>query len=219
MGDLTPPRSNRSWQEVCADREARHGAQKGLRWHVVQVVGGQRDLRAVEWLKLRGYEPYYPQLRVLRRPALRFLAPSQRRTVGRVMRQVLEPLFRRYVFARFDPSRGGWRDILWAVGVVGIACEHGRPVPIADDLIARLRAAEVDGAIPDETPAAEVFHLGQLVEVVEGPLTSYRGEIERIRCETIGRLDMPTRITVLLEVCCRATLDAYQLGPVNLSAI
>jgi len=222
MQDLAPSRSNRPWREVLADLEAHHRAQKGPRWHLVQVIGGQRDKKAVEWLRLRGYEPYYPQIRTWRRPPLRFLAPSQRRT-GRVMREKLEAMFLHYVFARFDPMRGGWRDILWAVGVAGIACEQGRPVPIADDLIERLKAAEVDGAIPGDTPASEVFRLGQLVEVAEGPLAPFRGEIEKIRCGTsIANLDTGARITVALEIFGRLTpteLDAYQIVPVNLSAI
>jgi transcription antitermination factor NusG len=211
----------RAWSEVLLDLQARHRAQTGPRWHLVQVAAGERDRRAVEWLRLRGFEPYYPQVRLLRRPPLRQVTIRQRRLAGRIMRAVLEPMFRRYVFARFDPQRG-WRDILWVAGVMGIACEAGRPVPIADDLIDRLRAAEVDGAIPGETPASEVFRLGQLVEVCEGPLAPFRGEVEKIRVQTIGDLDMATRVTVCLEIFGRLTpveLDSSHLTPVNLSAI
>lgn len=210
----------RPWREIIADLAARHRAQKGPRWHLVQVAGGERDRRAVEWLRLRGYEPYYPMIRTLRRPALRFLSPRQRKHAADIMRAVITPMFSRYVFARFDPACGGWRDVRWAVGVVGIACEQGRPVPIADELIARLKAAEVDGAIPGWTPAAQVFRLGQLVELLDGPLASLRGLVEKIRTGTIDDLDMTARVTVALEIFGRLTpveVDACQIVPVNFS--
>lgn len=218
-----PPRSRRPWSDILAELERRHREQTGPRWHLVQVVGpASRDRHAVEWLSLRGYEPYYPMVRTMRRLPQRQLSRRQRRDRVSVMRQVLEPMFSHYVLVRFDQRVAGWRDIFFAVGVKGIVCEQGRPVPIADDLIERLKAAEVDGAIPGATPAAEIFRLGQLVEVIDGPFQAFRGEIHRIRTMSIDGLDYDARMTVTLNLFGRLTpaqFDACQLIPVNLSAI
>jgi transcription antitermination factor NusG len=220
-GKLAPPKSDRSWLQVLAELEARHRAQTGPRWHLVQVAPGERDKHAVEWLARRGYEPYYPVIRSLRRPAANRLSRKQR-AEGRALREVLEPIFHRYVLTRFDPRAGGWREIFRASGVTGIACEGNMPVPISDDLVARLRANEVDGAIPGETPASELFHLGQLVEVTEGPFRFFRGTVERINSSTIDGLDSQTRITVAIDIFGRLTpaeFDASQIDPVNLAAL
>jgi transcriptional antiterminator NusG len=215
------PNPMRPWHDVLAELEARHRAQTGPRWHLVQVAPGERDKHAREWLKRRGYEVYYPVVRSMRRPAASSMSRKQR-AQGRAMREVLEPMFRRYLFTRFDMKVGGWRDIFRAKGVTGMACEGNLPVPISDDLIARLRATEVDGAIPGETPASEIFHIGQLVEVVEGPFAMFRGTVERINSSTIDGLDSQIRITVAIDIFGRLTpaeFDACQIDPVNLAAI
>lgn len=218
---LAQPKSRRPWSDVVAELEARHRAQTGPRWHLVQVAPGERDRYAVDWLMRRGYEPYYPMVRSMRRPAANRLSRKQRLN-GRAMREVLEPMFHRYVLTRFDPCVGGWRDIFRASGVTGIACEGDMPVPISDDLVAALRAKEIEGAIPGETPADEVFHVGQLVEVTEGPFAMFRGTVETILSSTIDGIDSQMRVTVAIDIFGRLTpakLDACQIAPVNLAAI
>jgi len=200
---------------VLLDLAAKHLQQAGPRWHVVHVAGGRRDAYAIEWLNQRKFEPYYPQIRVLRAVALRDVTPSQRHSrAKRLRREVLQPLFPRYVFVRFDPAQPGWYDILRVSGVRGIECEGNRPVPIADQLINDLRAAEVRGAIPGDLPAAEVFKIGQTVRIVAGPLSGVRGAVEKIATSTIEGLDVLTRITVAIEIFGRMTpaeLDAAHI--------
>lgn len=214
-------RSARSWSDVVIELEAAHRAIRGPRWHLVQMCAGFRDRQAVEWLRRRGFHPYYPLLRTLARPPLRLLSRRQRKAGVPVLRQVLKPLFPRYCFVRFDRAVGGWRDIFAASGVTGIVCEHNQPVPIADDLIERLLMHEVDGAIPGDTPACLVFRVGQLVEITEGPLSHLRGEIEKIRTETIDGLDYGVRMTVLVDIFGRFTpveLGAEQIDAVGIGS-
>lgn len=226
---LAPPLSTRPWCEVITDLEARHRAQTGPRWHLVQVAGGERDAHAVKWLKYRGYEPYYPMIRSLRPVVpMRQLSKKQRKALregdltAAMTRVVLRPFLHRYCFCRFDPRSRGWQDVLKLSGVTGLMTRAGAPVMIADALIEGIRAKEVDGAIPGGTPAAEVLLLGQLVEVTDGPLAGYRGIIAKIRTVTIEGLDTIERLTVAVEIFGRLTpteLDANQVAPANISAI
>lgn len=217
-------RKQRPWSEVVAELEARHRAQKGPRWHLVQVAAGQRDAHVVEWLGRRGYETYYPYVRSMRRQPRDRLSHKQRRARIAVTKPVLEPMFGRYVLVRFDMADGRWRDIFDFHGAAGLASDpSGLPAPISDALIVRLRAAEVEGAIPGTTPAAQIFRLGQLVEVVDGPFSMFRGEIELINgASKVEDIDSPIRLTVAVNIFGRLTpveLDSEQVEPVNLSAI
>jgi len=85
------------------------------------------------------------------------------------------------------------------------------PVPIADQLVDGLRSAETAGAIPGTTPAGDVFRLGQLVEIREGPFALWRGTIERIGHSTIEGLDVPTRLTIAIEIFGQFTLTHLDL--------
>lgn len=226
---LPAPRSRRPWSGVLSDLQARHSAQAGPRWHLVQVAGGERDAHAVKWLKYNGYDPYYPMMRSLRPVVkLRQMSRKQRKALregqltAAATRVVLVPFLHRYCFCRFDPSASGWHDILRLSGVTGLVSRHNMPVLISDQLIAALRAAEVEGAIPGHTPAAEVLVLGQLVEVIDGPFASFRGIIDKIRTATIEGLDTIERLTVSVEIFGRLTpmdLERHQIAPANVAAI
>jgi len=219
--NLAPPKSNRPWSDVLVELEGRHRAQTGPRWYLVQCAPGETDKHVCDWLKRNEYEHYYPQVRTMRLAQRRKLSQAQRRARIAVMREVLEPMFRRYVFTRFDMHTPGWREVFDVAGVKGIACEGGRYAPISDDLIARLRAAEVDGAIPGSIPASQIFHLGQLVEVIEGPFASFRGEIKLIRTATIDGVDSPVRLTAAINIFGRLTpaeFELWQVEPVNIAA-
>ena len=219
---LAQPKSRRPWAEVLAELEARHRAQRGPRWHLVQVAAGERDAHVVDWLGRRGYETYYPMVRSMRRVSRKRLSQKQRRARVTVVKPVLEPMFGRYIFTRFDLTDGRWRDIFDYHGAGALASNPGGlPAPIADSLIEALRHAEVEGAIPGTIPAAAVFRLGQFVEVTEGPFASFRGEIERINTCTIEGVDSAVRLTVAVNIFGRLTpveLDADQVEPVDLSA-
>lgn len=209
----------RAWSDVAAELEASDRSRHGRRWHLVQMCAGpgRKDRSAITWLARRGYEPYYPMLRTLRRPPQRHLSHKQRQSKIPVVRQVLTAMFPHYCFVRFDRYHDHWRDVFGLFGVRGLVCEHNLPVPIADDLIERLRACEVDGAIPGETPATEIFRLGEVVEVVDGPFRRMRGHIEKINGHTIDGIDSGVRITILVEGFGRSTsveLDGAQIEAV-----
>lgn len=215
---LQPPKSMRPWTEVLAELEARHHAQPGPRWHLVQCEPGEHDAHACEWLGRLGYEVYYPRVRKLKAVSRKGLSKRQRRLRATVMREVLAPLWPRYVMTRFDVQDGQWHRIFDIAGVTGLVCAQNRPVPIADDLIARMRASEVGGAIPAATPAARIYRLGALAEITEGPFTGFRGAIERVRTETIAGVSAAVQLTVAINIFGRLTpvdLEAWQARPAD----
>ncbi len=215
---LAEPKSRRPWRDVIADLEARHHAQRGPRWHLVQCAPGENDAHACEWLGRLGYEVYYPRIRTLRRVGRKRLSQRQRRLRSVVMREVLAPLWPRYVMTRFDPQDGQWHRIFDIAGVTGLVCAQNRPVPIADDLIARMRAAEVGGAIPAATPAERIYRLGALAEITEGPFAGFRGAIERVRTETIAGVSAAVQLTVAINIFGRLTpvdLEGWQARPAD----
>lgn len=219
---LADPKSRRPWRDVIADLEARHRAQRGPRWHVVQCAPGESDKHACDWLDRLKYQVYYPRIRSMRRVGRKRMSQRQRRARLTVMREVLAPLLPRYVFTCFDLADGRWREIFEIAGVTGIVCENGLPVPVSDDLIARMRNAEVDGAIPGATPAAEVYRLGQLVEIVDGPFAAFRGEIEQVKMGTIDGVVAAVQLTVAINIFGRLTpadLEPWQVEGVDIARV
>lgn len=209
-------------REVIAKLEARHRAQRGPRWHLVQCSPGDSDKHACDWLDRRGYEVYYPRVRTMRRVGRKRLSQRQRRARIIVMKEVLTPLLPRYVFTRFDIADGRWREIFDIAGVTGVVCEHHMPVPVSDALIARMRGTEVNGAIPGATPAVEIYGVGQLVEIVDGPFAGFRGDIERIRTETIGDVAVAVQLTVAINIFGRLTpaeLEPWQVEAVDVARV
>jgi len=105
-----------------------------------------------------------------------------------------------------------------SVIVTGMVLRQGLPVPISDDLVASLREHEVDGAIPGDMPAINVFRIGQWVEIADGPFAALRGEIQKIRTLTLDGNRCGGKITVLIELFGRLTpvdLDAAVVSPTN----
>jgi transcription termination/antitermination protein NusG len=216
------PKSRRPWRDVIADLEARHLAQCGPRWHLVQCAPGEKDQHACDWLGRLGYEVYYPRIRMLRRVGRKRLSQRQRRMRTMVMSEVLAPLWPRYVCTRFDVRDGQWHKIFEIAGVTGLVCARSRPVPISDGLIARMRGVEVDGAIPGATPAAEIYRVGALVEIVDGPFAAFRGEIEQVRLGAIGDVAMAVQLTVAINIFGRLTptdLEPWQVEAVDLAKV
>jgi transcription antitermination factor NusG len=97
-------------------------------------------------------------------------------------KEVVEPLFRNYIFARVDE-----RDRLRALqtdGIVRCVSFQGRPAVVRDEEIEQIRLAIEHGgdfAVVDYAPRPVV---GAEVVVTEGPLQGLRGEIREHRGQT-----------------------------------
>ncbi len=148
-------------------------------WHVVQS-DTKRALIACETMhKQLGYEYYYPQMRVMRSPALREISSSRRHTMRGIMRPALTPLFPGYIFVLFSMDDGNWHDLFNLVGVYGMKVIGGLPAPVPTSLVENIKASEIGGAIPLEKPiTALLFGLGDNVKVTEGPFAGMTGTIQ-----------------------------------------
>lgn len=152
----------------------------GPHWHVVHTEA-KAEAVAKRMLEREGYEHYQPMFRRLVTPPRKTVSRGQRRHLHLLAREVLVPLFPRYLFVRFDAQHDPWHDLFRMVGVHGIVCAGGMPYPVRDEVIEKFRALELNGAIPLGTPVRSVLYaIGDEVRVKTGPFAGFAGTIEQV---------------------------------------
>ena len=154
----------------------------GGTWHVARVIN-RTDKHALELLADQEVEAYYPKLQELRPVPRKQLSQRQRAQGLTMSRQIVVPMFPRYVFVRLDLA-SAWREVFQIAGLGGLISQGGLPVAIDPALIDTLKANEVDGVVPGKTPARLVFAVGDRVLVRDGAFIGYEGLVEK-------RLDLP----------------------------
>lgn len=155
-------------------------------WHVV-YIGGSGEKVTTELLRRHGFTSYYPKFRKMVPPPRDRLSKAQRKNLHHLMRPVVKPLFPGYLFVHFDMGTELWHSVFRFAGVYGMVCADDLPVRVPDELVKRLMALEVDGAIPLQTPVAALpFKAGDSVRVTDGPFASFPGMIEELD-ESRGR--------------------------------
>lgn len=122
------------------------------RWYLIHCKA-REESRALEHLERQGFECYRP-LRVVEKWRL-----------GRKQR-VTESLFPRYLFICLDDVNDNWYPIRSTRGVDKIVRFNDRAVPVADDLIAGIRARLADGTF--EKPYLKA---GERVQIMKGPFS------------------------------------------------
>src|SRR5262249_4337839 len=133
-----------------------------------------RERLALHCLGLAGFEVYFPRLRELR---VRY---------GRKVE--LQPaLFPGYCFVLI---RLQWHAARWAPGILGFIMGGDAPAPVADGIIAEIRARERGGLV--ELPQPRGLRAGDHVRVLHGPfaghLALYAGMKPRERVEILLQL-------------------------------
>jgi transcriptional antiterminator RfaH len=146
-----------------------------MNWYAIHTKPRQ-EATAQRSLEREAVETFYPKLR-------------QRKTIRRVRKWVTGPLFPCYIFARFDPVVSS-RLVKYANGVTNIVSFGGKPVTVADELIATIAAHAEEEVVTIQPPA---FRVGELVEVQTGPFRGLQGVFER-------ELSDRDRVVILLEV-------------------
>ena len=170
-----------------------------LPWHIVHCVGRTDDY-AIEFLKERAIETYYPRVRELRAVPKRTLSKQQRALGLKIMKYQLVPLLPRYLFVRMDLGKPGWRDVFAYAGIGGMVCEGNLPVRVPDAMINGIRGEEVDGAVPGITPARAVFKTGENLRIKDGPFSGLSAQVEYPLDVTIEEIDASTRIRVVVAL-------------------
>lgn len=141
--------------------------------------GAERYCREV--LRL---DTYYPKLKHLR-------------TIRRVKRWVVGPLFPRYFFCRLNLAQS-FRAVQYAPQVIGVVSFGGRPSPVDDAIIDHLK--QWAGEAVDVVTVRPGFRPGDLVEIADGPL---RG----LQAVVLQEMSDHDRVAVLLSTLgCQARL-------------
>lgn len=108
-----------------------------------------------------GLECYYPKLR-------------QRVVIRRVKREVVRPLFPRYVFCRFDLGTS-FRSVSYAADVVNVVSLGRRPIEVDDDIIAALRSRAAASPEKDEIVDEPALSPGSKIEIISGIMRGLEG--------------------------------------------
>jgi len=145
------------------------------KWFAVQTSPNREKLASFH-LRNQAFLTFLPVRRVTRRHARR-------------IDTVLRPFFPGYLFISLNIDVQRWRSVNGTVGVARLIAHGEVPTAIPTGIIeALLDSCGVDGTVrwrPD-------LCLGDSVKVIEGPLTGFVGQVER--------LDDAGRVRVLLEV-------------------
>jgi transcription termination/antitermination protein NusG len=140
----------------------------GKQWYVLQVMTGKEiDVRAKVLSNLKGIQGDQPKALVPQRKITE-------RKQGRV-RQVIRTLFPSYVFLNVeldDHSYHMIRQVPYVIRLLG----SSRPIPVpAQQMQPILRLCQLDELID-----VSKISIGKTVEVLEGPLRGYAGDIVSI---------------------------------------
>jgi transcriptional antiterminator RfaH len=131
-----------------------------------------------------GFGTFYPRLKHLK-------------TIRRVKRWVVGPLFPRYFFCRLNLAQN-FRAVQYAPQVVSVVSFGGHPTPVDDSIIEQLQ--QWAGEAVDIVTVRPGFHPGDLVEIADGPL---RG----LQAVVLQEMSDHDRVAVLLSTLgCQARL-------------
>lgn len=201
---LEEPRSVRPLAEV-----PQRPVLTGRQWYILHSVN-RSDLRVHNCLKNAGYETYYPQQRVMKRVPQRMLSKKQRASRIPLFESALRPLLPSYHFVLMDLERDRWRDLFDLIGLFGVLCEpdvpEPMPYPLQPIVVAKLRATEVDGAIPGPTDArALVLEIGEQVRISGGTFAGHNAVVDQIPKGQLQALDESQKVKLLVALFGRST--------------
>jgi transcriptional antiterminator RfaH len=131
-------------------------------WYVIHTQPKQEQ-RADSNLTAWGVETFFPRLKERR---------SQRYTGGTTY--VVKPLFSRYIFARFNPSR--LHKIMFTRGVRDVVSFGGKPIPVDDEIILTIQSHIGDDGF---VKLGEELKLGDQVVINDGPLRGVGGIFQK----------------------------------------
>jgi transcription termination/antitermination protein NusG len=193
--------------------------EQSRKWYVVHNAAGN-DKRALETLRRCAFEVYYPAEATMKVVPRNKLSQKQRRSMIPVYTRVLNPFFPRYFFVRFNLARGDWHDIFGLAGIHGILFTDDSPrplpAPISDQVVAKIKSWEVDGAIPATIEASKfAYEVGEEVRITAGPLAQFTGVVERLPEGSIETLDESARLRLLVSLFGRKSVVEMALADIE----
>lgn len=147
------------------------------RWYVAYTHQGA-EIMAEGELQRQGFTTYLPRcLRTVRH--------------ARRVRDLIVPLFPRYLFVEIDMQVQRWRSINGTRGVSYLVSMGDRPAAVPDGIVDEIRSRETDGNLI-ELPQTVPYETGETVEITSGALADQVGKFIRV--------DAKQRVVLLLEL-------------------
>lgn len=161
-----------------------------MTWYVVHTQPS-KELLAKQNLESQGYAAYLPRFQKISRHARQF-------------KQVLAPLFPRYLFVGFDADSTSWRSITGTRGVSYLLMSQDtKPAQVPSHVIEHLKSQEIkEGIVPIQSLHA--FTQGEKVRILEGVFKDHLA--------ICGAFDDHNRVQLLLSFIGREikmTLPTY----------
>lgn len=154
---------------------------RGDAWYLL-VTKPRGEEKAQRNLENQDYRAWLPRIR-------------ERKRVGGGYRNVVAPMFPRYLFVRLEAGVEDWGPIRSTPGVSGLVRFGMWPPPVPDALVVGLmRTMDSTGVCDLSRPAVQP---GERVRVLEGAMAGYEGVCQARN----GR----ERVTILLDIVGRQT--------------
>ncbi|RVU02458.1 UpxY family transcription antiterminator [Mucilaginibacter limnophilus] len=140
-----------------------------------------KDLKNNEWLVLYTRSRWEKKIhQMLSEQDIRSYCPLVKKVSQWADRKkIIEiPLFNSYIFVEATPSL--YNRILQTPGVINYITYCGKPATIANDEIELIKSAIKEHSNIEAIPLGNL-HIGDIVKIVDGPLSNHTGEIQKIQ--------------------------------------
>lgn len=136
-------------------------------WYCIHTKPRKEAAAEIYFREKLGLEAYYPRLK-------------RRKTVRRVKRWVVGPLFPRYLFCRFELAEH-YRMVRYSHEVIGVVSFGESPVVVESAVVDQVKswageAVDVVTIRPNPKP-------GDTVEIADGAFRGLRAVVERDMCD------------------------------------
>ena len=146
-------------------------------WYVVHTQIN-REPTASRHLERQGFEVYCPHYRTTVNHARR-------------VREVVRPLFQRYLFVKVNTETQRWRSINGTIGVSYLITNGEQPIPAPRGVIEAIQGREDSSGLVLMIPPTYTF--GQRLKVLQGPMARSTVFFQKFS-------DNNKRVIVLLEM-------------------
>ena len=146
-------------------------------WSVVYTQRG-KEIFAQQELINQGFSVYVPRCKKIARHA-------------RTIKNIIVPLFPRYIFVQIDRKQQRWRNINATRGVSYLLTMNELPARVPDEIVKEIKLRETeDGLI--KLPKKQLYKTGEIIEIKAGALTDQVGKFLR--------MDPRDRVVLLMQL-------------------
>ena len=170
--------------------------QRPMNWYCIHTKPKKEKLVEHYLQNELGLATYYPRLK-------------RKKTIRRVRREVLEPLFPRYLFCKLDLAES-YRAVTYGRDVIGVVSTGNRPTEVSDQTIEQIR----DWAGPENDIISiepEPIKTGDRIRITEGPMQG----LEAIFIQGTSKEERVSILLDLMETQAKVEIDRGQIEPMN----